>query len=330
MGLFEALTDLPIHSSALIALTAVLFVTALVMRAKQAAASPEPQRQGPSARRARAARRVVEQRRKRLTDVVHAQRNEMSTTENTGPAAEPSPSAPAPRSAAASPSGAQAGGFRIYWGRTILALALLAGLLGGLVTAGMAGFGAVSWTLPALGGAVVLVSLAGLQVTAAVRRRASRRARVQRAFDAAMDPVTDPQLEQRRRQAQQSAQQAGVAQEKQAPFNLREGEQQAAEAAAEQKQEPVPAYTPAQPGQAWEPREVPKPKYVVAEKAERTTPEPLAKPAEPEPKADTKLKSGAAAPAPRTTSADAAPREDAPAPAQPSMDLDKVLARRRA
>ncbi|WP_146338955.1 hypothetical protein [Nesterenkonia sp. NBAIMH1] len=143
---------------------------------------------------------------------------------------------------------------------------------------------------------------------------------VQRAFDAAMGPHGEDSSDHSRAVVSAAEPDASSAQA-QAPFDVREGEPQPQQQPAQHA--PL-AERPAGAGPSWQPREVPKPKYVVAEKVERAEPEPLAKPQDPVPSADTKLKPAAGGGA--VPEAAEPTREKRPS----SMDLDKVLARRRA
>ncbi|WP_258935217.1 hypothetical protein [Nesterenkonia pannonica] len=193
------------------------------------------------------------------------------------------PKAHSTRPAATEHGVASANGFTIHWGRTLLALGLLLGVLGALITAALAYFGVLAWAVLTIFATVALISLVTLRAAAVVRRRAKRRARVQRAFDAAMGPHGEDSSDHSRAVVSAAEPDASSAQA-QAPFDVREGEPQPQQQPAQHAplaERFTAAYS------SWQPREVPKPKYVVAEKVERAEPEPLAKPQDPVPSADT-------------------------------------------
>lgn len=358
IGVMESIPSLPIHSSVLFVVIAGLFLAALILRARRLPAQSQ-RTAGLTAGQARRARRRVQRRMKRRR-VPSADREpqNISGAEVITLAREGTMSQTTQRSAETRGAEAAAPQFRIHWGRTLLSLTALVALLVAITTAVLALTGPLAWTLPAISGAVFLLSMTALQLSAAARRRRKRRARVEHAIHAAMnaDPHVRAEIAQRQRSASAAGADLGITAEA-APFDALSadaeghggpdslvrldedglpdnadrlfGEQaaQAQQTAADSTAQPAaPAALFDQSTEStttWEPREVPHPKYLVAEKAERAEPQPLEAPQTPAPSADTKLKQPAAPAAPQP------PEEEAPAP-PPSIDLDAVLKRRRA
>ncbi|WP_150460286.1 hypothetical protein [Nesterenkonia ebinurensis] len=340
-GIIEMIPSLPIHSSVLIPLVVGLFLAALILRAQRLPRQPVQHNPGLTSRQARTARRrVLRSRAKRAahataerTETRGAQMTARNTKENNDAA------------------GTSTGGFRIYWGRTIFALVGALALLGGLGTALLATFTAtVTWLVPALCAAALLVCLVSLQITAALRRRAKRRARVERAMLEAMNagPEVSAPIAQRQRSAAAAAAGLGIVRADSAqPFDALSSDEaghggpdslisrdadglpdSAERLFGEKKPQADPVFfdqaaaAPAAPEDSWELREVPAAKYMVAEKAERPEPEEIEQPA-PTPASSVKLKQPAAAAV--------SPAEPAKQTAvQQQLNLDSVLARRRA
>lgn len=359
VGVIESIPSLPIHSSVLFVVIAGLFLAALILRARRLPVQSQ-RAAGLTAGQARRARRRVQRRMKRhrVPSADHEPQN-ISGAEVITLAREGTMSQTTQRSAERSGAEAAAPQFRIYWGRTLLSITALVALLVAITTAVLALAGPLAWTLPAISGGVFLLSMAGLQVSAAVRRRRKRRARVEHAIQAAMnaDPHVREQIAQRQRSASAAGADLGITAES-APFDALSadtagqggpdslvkldedglpdnadrlfGEQaakapQTAAAGAAQPAAPAAVFDQStESSTTWEPREVPHPKYLVAEKAERAEPQPLEAPQSPAPSAETKLKQPAAPAAPQSP-----PEDEAPA-APPSIDLDAVLKRRRA
>ncbi|NLS08874.1 hypothetical protein HGQ17_02425 [Nesterenkonia sp. MY13] len=306
-GFVDMIPTLPIHSSVLIVLVAGLFLAALVLRAQRLPQkAADAQKPGLSTRQARAARRRVQQ------------GTTMSTARKTTQAND---------------------GFQIYWGRTFLAvvglLALIAAVGGALLVPFTT---AITWAVPLWSGAVFLAALVSLQVTAAVRRRHKRRQRIERAFQEAIETQPEPQ---RTPEAEAPA-------PKKAPFDAMTQDRTGVggpdslvrtdeDGLADNPERLFGSQAPkvdaslfdqgdsADKGEKWEPREVPQAKYMVAEKAERSTPEVQVEtsPAEAEESAEQEAEA-------KRRKEEVKLKQPAAAPAEPSMDLDAVLSRRRA
>ncbi|WP_300343858.1 hypothetical protein [Nesterenkonia sp.] len=314
-GVIDWIPSLPIHSSLLIVVIAGLFLAALMLRAQRLPAQSQ-RRAGLTTRQARAARRRVLAERPQTSepgaDVTTDAREETRRSHENA-------------------------SFRIHWGRTLLALTGCLALLGAAGTAVAAWLTGLAWTVPAVCAGAFLLSLAGLQAAAAVRRRRARRARVERAMQEAMT-VPEETAEQISRQQRVAAQ--AEAPQRVRPFDALSSDAEGlggpdslvtldedglpenperlfGKQAAKDPEAAEALFDQSAPAEDWQPREVPQPKYLVAEKVERPEPEPVAEEPAPTPSADTKLKQPSAAAAPK------------PEP-EPSMDLDEVLKRRRA
>lgn len=321
-GFIEVVSAVPIHSSLVVALAAALFLTGLLVRAHRLS-QQEPKQSALSTWQARRARRRMTRTRAR-----EQRRAPMTST-------------PVP--------------FRIHWPRTVVALVGLVALLAAAVTAILAGFGVLLWTVPLVSVGVTFVALVGLQVSAAIRRRKRRRSRVEKAFLEAMSPTayqsstsSELAVATQSPSAQPSApQEHNAGAEDQAIFDaltttssgmggpdslvrldedgLSENPERLFAAAqsepTEQSSTGLFDQSAPLPEQPWEPREVPAPKYLAQERIERAEPEPIRQADQPAPSPETKLKHPAA---PATaSSADAVDNS-------PSIDLSEVLKRRRA
>lgn len=354
-AVMESVPSLPIHSSLLFVLIAGLFLAALIIRAQRRSLRPR-HTAGLTKRRARTARRNVQRRRRRRSRIRdgpdhHEQLHnthgaEVTTLAGEGTMRQNMQQATVSPEAGAPQRSAPAGQFRIHWGRTLLAVTAALGTLVGLGTALAAWLTALAWSVPAICGVVVLLSLAALQVSAALRRRRKRRARVEHAIQDAMN--TRPQVREETAQRQRSAAEAGAAlgiTSESAPFDAlsadsaghggpdslvtvdedglpQDADRLFGERAAQAEQDAGKQSTAA-PAESWTPRAVPHPKYLVAEKVERSEPEPLVAPQEPAPSADTKLRQPAAPAAQQSEASESSSSEE-------SIDLDAVLKRRRA
>ncbi|WP_120002939.1 hypothetical protein [Nesterenkonia muleiensis] len=346
-GIIEMIPSLPIHTSVLIPLVAGLFLAALMLRAQRLPRQPLPQN-GLTTRQARAARRRVQRgRRVRGTRTVN-RGAQMSTTVRT----EMKQNTNTDRAAASAP-------FRIHWGRTALALLGVLALIGGAATAVAVPFvAALSWLVPAVCAGVLLFSLAGLQITAAVRRRAARRQRVERVMQEAMNTHPDIAADaaQRQRSAAAAAAELGLGHHAQkddgaqAPFDALSAEpggkggpdslisvdEDGLPTSAERlftasspvsqavifDQSQASESAEVTPAESWNVREVPSAKYMVADKAQRPEPEPIEQ-EKPAPAGEVKLKQ-------HDAGTPQSPEQSAEGARHESMDLDKVLQRRRA
>lgn len=217
------------------------------------------------------------------------------------------------------------GGFRIRWGRTLVALTGLLAMLTTVVTAPLAAFTPLVTSVPLTAGGVLLLCMIMLRSMAVSRRRRRRRKRLEAAMAEAMNPKL-PVEDQRRpsvpstfgtvrgigdgkahgqghrssaqgESAETPARETHVEQEAASRRDLDEDglprdlaatfeESQVPQAPAAQGVSQVPA---GGVRQDWQPREVPKPQYLEAEKAERTQPEPLV-PQEPKPTTEVKIR----------------------------------------
>lgn len=358
VGVIESIPSLPIHSSVLFVVIAGLFLAALILRARRLPAQSQ-RAAGLTVRQAHRARRRVQRRMKaRRTPSADHEPHNITGAEVITLAREGTMSQTTQRSAERGRAEDAAPQFRIHWGRTLLSVTALVALLVAITTIVVAWVGPLAWTVPAVSGAVFLLSMTGLQVSAAARRRRKRRDRVEHAMRDAMN--ADPHVRQQIALSQRSASAAGAElgiTGKSAPFDALSSDtaghggpdslmkldedglpdnadrlfgDQAAKASQATSSTVQPAAPAALFDQStefsaatWVPREVPHPKYLVAEKAERPQPQPLEAPQSPAPSADTKLKQPAAPAAAQS------PEAEVPA-APPSIDLDAVLKRRRA
>lgn len=359
IGVIESIPSLPIHSSVLFVAIAGLFLAALILRARRLPKQSQ-RAAGLTVGQARRVRRRVQRRMKRRRTPGPEQRTHNTTgAEVITLAREGTMSQTTQGSAARGRAEATESQFRIHWGRTLLALAALVSLLVAISTVVVAWAGALGWTIPAVSGAAFLLSMIGLQVSAAARRRRKRRERVEHAMRDAMnaDPHARQDIAIRQRSASAAGADLGITAES-APFDALSADaagqggpdslvkldedglpENAARLFGDQAPKVTGAAAPSTADSAapaalfdqttehtaptWAPREVPHPKYLVAEKAERPEPQPIEAPQAPAPSPNTKLKQPAAAAAPQS------PESEEP-PATPSIDLDAVLRRRRA
>ncbi|WP_155849910.1 hypothetical protein [Arthrobacter sp. H41] len=239
----------------------------------------------------------------------------------------------------------------VRYGRIILALAGILGLLGAVTTFPFAAFGVVPAAWPVLLG-VIAVSAIALLRALAVR---DRRARVNRAFAEAMWPepagntgfetvVAGPPRELPRTgrmpetvlfDMEQPTPPAPTETEPADPAGPGTGGKSSGEPHHEEPlREPGedPEHRSGTPGAArgstWQPIDVPRPTYVDAARAERSAPAPLELPDAPKPAGRTSFKESAAALATARPSSAA----DEPANSSPvgKINLDDILQRRRA
>jgi hypothetical protein len=340
-GIIEMIPSLPIHSSVLIPLVAGLFLAALILRAQRLPTQAEGQNQGLTTRQARTARRYVY----RSRGLRGAGRDNKGTQMSRINAEDTTRHNPGPRAPSSD-------GFRIHWGRSILAAMTLIALIGGIGTAVAAPFlTGLTWAVPAVFAGVLVASLVSLRVSAVARRRARRRERVERAMREAMNP--EPQATRHTPETVQPEAAPGTAEasptvaarQLTGPFDALSADEAGkggpdslvtidADGLPESAdrlfgpqgsprhvtdQEASAVGSGSGSAEPWDVRSVPAAHYMVAAKAERPEPEPLQEPA-PVPSSEVKLKQSA--PSPEQP-------EVSPA-AQQSINLDKVLQRRRA
>ncbi|EXF24229.1 hypothetical protein BG28_07785 [Nesterenkonia sp. AN1] len=350
---------LPIPSSALMALIAVLFLGTLVLRGQRQATSladaapaahPAPTRAAASSLAATPA----------------------STEPMIGPTAQPdthrgatmSSSTDLPSSASSShrtdstrsdsartgstPAGSSSqpgSGFHLHWGRTVVALLGAIAALSAVVTGILAPLTAVPAAVPLSAAVVFLLALVALRTMAVLRRRSLRRARVQSAIDEAMNPLQGTDWV--------NPTEAGLFDALSAdgrgtggPDSLQQTDEDGLPVGLERTFDAeVQASGPvlgeaAEPVGPWQPRAVPRPKYLDLDKAQRIEPEALAGQT-PAPRSDVKLTQrrflDTTPPAEQTPAAEeaavqhpTASRSQVKAPKRDSMNLDEVLKRRRA
>jgi hypothetical protein len=277
----------------------------------------------------------------RVLNMTAQQEKPMTSMQRTEPSMSTTDRDGASRTEAAGPA------FRVRYGRLLLALAGVLGLLTGVVSAALRIFGIGAPWLPvvALLGAVAAVVL--------LRRLAvrDRRRKLDAAFRAAMSGSAQPASVQSAPDVTRAAPapeaddlgkradsplfdaQAVPAAPK--PLTAQELRQAALAEAAASGDTVVRAATGPAPltteGSSWEPVEVPKPTYVEAAKAERAAPEPLDLPEAPKAVGKPSLKQGASRPLasepPAAGDADAKPLGKAQSALS---NLDDVLQRRRA
>ena len=359
----SAVQGLPIPSSALIAMIAVLFLGTLVLRGQRQASSftdieSAPQdtptaaqgssRQAPE-RPAEPPSRITS------SSTAHPDTDRgatMSSTTDSSRAADPSRSphssraADSSRSAASSASGPS--GFHLHWGRTLVALLGVLALLTAVVTGILAPLTAVPAAVPLSAAGIFLLSLVTMRTMAVLRRRRQRRARVQSAIEEAMNPLQTTPWENPARAGlfdALSADDRGAG----GPNSLQQIDEDGLPVGLErtfgadvQASGPVLGEA-AEPVGPWEPRAVPRPKYLELDKAQRVEPEAL-KAQTPAPRSDVKLTQrrflDPHPPAEQTPAAGPVEQdqaveqnlaaEPARSPKLDSMNLDEVLKRRRA
>lgn len=220
IGVMESLPSLPIHSSVLFVAIAGLFLAALILRARRLPAQSQ-RAAGLTVGQARRARRRVQRRMKRRrTPSADHEPHYISGAEVTTLAREGTMSQTTQRFAERGRAEAAAPQFRIHWGRTLLSLTAVVALLVAITTAVLAVAGPLAWTVPALSGGIFLLSMTGLQVSAAARRRRKRRQRVEHAMAEAMNatPQVRDEIAQRQHSASAAAAELGIT-GKTAPFD---------------------------------------------------------------------------------------------------------------
>lgn len=213
-----------------------------------------------------------------------------------------------------------AAGFRVKWDRTIIAAVAVLATLTFLGTGIAAAFGAGTLLVSGIAAAVAVAGLATLRALALQDRKRRKDRRIESAFDDAMNPVlpntapaaptTGPTRVFDAAAGSTSGRGVATAPAEKpatAPTIGRDAtEQVSREAAADESASALPS--------------VPRPTYLDAEEAHRLVPAPMAKPASPQASPGVKLKSGVSAEY----------RAQVEATANRTLDLDKVLERRRA
>lgn len=334
-GFLSAAQGLPIPSSALLALIAVLFLGALVLRGQRQAsrfadAVPALQDAPSVAFRSSLPGTSASTAPKTSTSAhPHTHRGATMSSSTDSPSA-----GPAPRPASE---------FHLHWGRATIALLGVLALLTAVVTGILAPLTAVPAAVPLSAAGVFLFALVALRIMALLRRRSARRARVQSAIEEAMNPLqSSPWV---------NPTEAGIfdalsADDRGAggPDSLQPIDEDGLPVGLErtfdaevQDSGPVLGEA-AEPVGPWEPRSVPRPKYLDLDKAQRIEPEALAAQT-PLPRSDVKLtqrrfldtQPAEQAPAASAGSAEQArPVGQIKTPKHDSMNLDEVLKRRRA
>lgn len=247
-------------------------------------------------------------------------RTQSAAAENPSPVA--APRVPAAAESKDRPSG----GFHLHWGRITVALIGVLALLSAVVTGILTPLTALPAAVPLVAGGVFVLALVTMRTMAVVRRRKSRRRRVQAAIDEAMNP---PQVRPWESTADKGLFDALSADERGAggPNSLQQIDEDGLPVGLERTFSPEHAEsgpvlgTAAEPVGPWQPRAVPRPKYLDLDKAERQEPAPLPV-EEPAPSSDAKLTQRRFVETPAAAE-ETAPQED-------SLNLDEVLKRRRA
>ncbi|MEW1979630.1 hypothetical protein AB0333_01700 [Citricoccus sp. NPDC079358] len=211
-----------------------------------------------------------------------------------------------------------AAGFRVKWDRTIIAAVAVLATLTFLGTGIAAAFGAGTLLVSGIAAAVAVAGLATLRALALQDRKRRKDRRIESAFDDAMNPVL-PAVEP-------AAPAAGPAR----VFDAAAGSTSARGAAPDEKPATAPTTEQDAPEQASRDAgahegapalpSVPRPTYLDAAEAHRVVPAPMAKPETPQASPGVKLKAGVSAEY----------RAKVEATANRTLDLDKVLERRRA
>ncbi|MCH8566445.1 hypothetical protein LTH96_12040 [Nesterenkonia sp. LB17] len=344
-GFLSAVQGLPIPSSALIALIAVLFLGALVLRGRRQASSfteaaPTVQ-DGPTITRETSLRSLPASTEPMTSTTAHPDTHRGATMSST---TESSATASSTTESSTTESSRSASGFQLHWGRTLVALLGVLALLTAVVTGILAPLTAVPAALPLSAAGVFLLALVAMRTMAVLRRRSRRRARVQSAIEEAMNPLqSSPWVNP----ADAGLFDALSADDRGAggPNSLQQIDEDGLPVGLErtfgaevQTAGPVLGDA-AEPVGPWQPRSVPRPKYLDLDKAERIEPEALAVQT-PVPRSDVKLTQrrflDTSAPAEQTPAAQQSSTEQNPpvdqikAPKHDSMNLDEVLKRRRA
>lgn len=342
---------LPIPSSALMALIAVLFLGALVLRGQRQATSLAPAAlPAPTSTAASSLAATPASTEPTIGPTAHPDTHRgatMSSSTDLPSSASPSHRADSTRSdsARAGSSPQPGSGFHLHWGRTLVALLGVVAALSAVVTGILAPLTAVPAAVPLGAAGVFLLALVALRSMAVLRRRSLRRARVQSAIEEAMNPMQGTDWV--------NPTQAGLFDALSAdhrgaggPDSLQQTDEDGLPVGLERTFDPeVQVSGPvlgeaAEPVGPWQPRAVPRPKYLDLDKAQRIEPEALAVQT-PAPRSDVKLTQRRfldttppeeQAPAVEETAAQppSAARAQVKAPKHDSMNLDEVLKRRRA
>ncbi|WP_218221607.1 hypothetical protein [Nesterenkonia sp. Act20] len=326
-----AVEGLPIPSSALIALIAVLFLGTLVLRGQRQDSSYAAAAQASSEETPITAAHPHIHRGANMSANTESSpgtghtesaesRTESATAETPSPVTAPSTPASTESTDRAST------GFHLHWGRITVALIGVLALLSAVVTGILTPLTALPVAVPLASGGVFLLALVTMRTMAVVRRRRSRRRRVQAAIDEAMNP---PQARPWESTADKGLFDALSADERGAggPNSLQQIDEDGLPVGLERTFSPEHADsgpvlgTAAEPIGPWQPRAVPRPKYLDLDKAERLEPAPLPVEA-PAPTSDAKLTQRRFVETP-------AAAEETP-PQEDSLNLDEVLKRRRA
>ncbi|MFD1212619.1 hypothetical protein ACFQ36_11285 [Arthrobacter sp. GCM10027362] len=235
------------------------------------------------------------------------------------------------------PAPGQAAGFRVRWGRTVLALVGLMAVAAFATGTLLALFGALPGSVPLLALLTVAAVVVFLRRLAVRDRRQRARARAAKAGTGTASRATEPEQPVRHRETVLFNADA-VADGKAAPAapaplsaeQLRAEALKVAAAAAAKASGPAAGVS----GPAWQPVELPKPTYIDAAKAERPAPEPLPAPEVKKPTTKTYIKQDAALKAPAAAAAAVPAGQDSqdghPRPQAGKLNLDAVLQRRRA
>ncbi len=322
-----AVESLPIPSSALIALIAVLFLGTLVLRGQRqdssyAAAAQASSEEAPSTAAHPHIHRGANMSANTESSPVTGRTESAASAVNESPSPVAAPSARAADESKDRPST----GFHLHWGRITVALMGVLALISAVVTGILAPLTALPAAVPLASGGVFLLSLVTMRTMAVVRRRKSRRRRVQAAIDEAMNP---PQARPGESTAGKGLFDALSADERGAggPNSLQQIDEDGLPVGLERTFSPEHADsgpvlgTAAEPVGPWQPRAVPRPKYLDLDKAERLEPTPL--PVEdPIPTSDAKLT--------QRRFVETPPAAEETAPQEDSLNLDEVLKRRRA
>ncbi|GAA1102194.1 hypothetical protein GCM10009650_00920 [Nesterenkonia jeotgali] len=325
----SAVQSLPIPSSALIALIAVLFLGTLVLRGQRQASHIEAMPSSsatahPDTDRGATMSSTHDSSR---TGSIPASTGRTDAAKARATGAETSPAEPG------RPAQPESGEFHLHWGRTLVALVGVLAVLTALVTGVLAPLTAIPAGLPLGAAGVFLLSLIGLRTMAVLRRRSRRRARVQSAIEEAMNPMQSQPWQHRPDAGlfdALSADRRGAG----GPNSLQQTDEDGLPVGLERTfgaevQTSGPVLGEAgEPVEPWQPRSVPRPKYLDLDKAQRQAPEAL-EVQTPAPSSEVKLT--------QQRFLDPQPPVEEPAAAQPlsapkqdSMDLDEVLKRRRA
>lgn len=338
----SAVQSLPIPSSALIALIAVLFLGTLVLRGQRqashieamppssATAHPDTDRGATMSSTDDSSRTGSIPASASSAEASSAGASRAGSTDAAKARATGAETSPAEPGRSAQPG---SGEFHLHWGRTLVALVGVLALLTALITGVLAPLTAIPAGLPLGATGVFLLSLAGLRTMAVLRRRSRRRARVQSAIEEAMNPLQTQHWQHRPDAGlfdALSADQRGAG----GPNSLQQIDEDGLPVGLERTfgdevQTSGPVLGEAgEPVEPWQPRSVPRPKYLDLDKAQRQAPEAL-EVQTPAPSSEVKLTQQRFLD-PQTPVEKPAAAQPPSAPKQDSMDLDEVLKRRRA